>query len=527
MSEQAVRVDLVPGRLAARVQAHDFPAGPERVPCWTYVSDGLSSAGQKELIFTLRRRPDEAPADFPHDPLRFFTQVLQLAEQGRLVDVGGFTAFRAASGFLGETEQLALVYTTPEALPGVALPPPGESLLAVLLRPDEAAVVPAIGGYRALSLLGQARRYYPTPPWSDRDRPAVLTQADLAQSVLSRVSTWPATGLTVRMLTAPPQPVPGRGVAGLLPDAEMGRPGDVVLRVPAGRRAALREALAQAGAGGGLALLTTPDPEADVRLVWRPDQGQPCAIQAGGDGRCVTGSFLMLAFGEGLTDGARVAEDGFAAMFGPESWRRFGEALAAGAPLRVPPASADLQGFALEPLPDAAPVRPADGPPAFAVASFLFYQPDEVQRERIANLDVFADYLKAVMRTAADYWAARPAGPPQYVTLVLALRPGGRSRFWAEYDPGGVDAEAAAGLLRALEALPAPLVRNGPVAIAAHATLWRAPTDAQGKHAFIPEEWQRAVAGREALIPDDALDVVWPDEGQPQGPQKRWWQFWK
>src|SRR5215469_14106245 len=96
-----VNVALIPGELTASVHAHAASTGAEQNPFWTYVTQGLQQVGQKELIFSLLREPDEEPAAFPHDPLRFFVKVHALARQGRLVDAGQSTLFRDSAGFLG------------------------------------------------------------------------------------------------------------------------------------------------------------------------------------------------------------------------------------------------------------------------------------------------------------------------------------------------------------------------------------------------------------------------------------------
>jgi hypothetical protein len=69
------------------------------VSCWTYITNGLWAHRQKELIFSLRRSPQEKANDFPHAPLQFFNDVYRFSEQGRLVDVGDISEM-ATSSFL-------------------------------------------------------------------------------------------------------------------------------------------------------------------------------------------------------------------------------------------------------------------------------------------------------------------------------------------------------------------------------------------------------------------------------------------
>jgi hypothetical protein len=148
--------------------------------------------------------------------------------------------------------------------------------------------------------------------------------------------------------------------------------------------------------------------------------------------------------------------------------------------------------------------------PAFEVNLNVLFQPEEVLRERVASAEAFAEYLKQVMDTAAAYWAGVPPGEGRAVALVLAVKPGGRSRFWLEASPPGLDEGLVRGLLGRLQRLPAPAVRGGPVALALRATLWGCG-GTPGGWPHLPREWQEACAGRELLVPDGVLAVVWPD----------------
>jgi hypothetical protein len=504
-----VDVELVTGTLSARVWAHTFRLGAELIPCWTYVTAGLLALGQKEFVFTLRRLPGET--EHPPDPLTFFAQVHNLAAKGQLVDVGGFTCFRSPVGFLGRGDLVGLAYTTTEALPGVQLPPAEQALLAILLTAEEAAVVPAIGSYRILSLLGRANRYYPCPPWSERQRPSVLSATDLEGSLLGKMSTVSLRGATARTFlhSLAPASRPGEDRLGTL----SGR--DILFRLPADQLPRLREAFANAPDEGAVAFLLDPDPEANVRLVWQPGQTEPQTITpAASDGSCLTGGFLALVFGPSLQDSGRIVEDGFAVMLSTASWGRVKEALLTGKGVRVSAVEPDTMDFVLEWSPSRA--NKEDAPPAeqgsspFQLVESLLYQPDEVLRQRLPNSDAFLDYVKRVLETAAAYWIGQPVQAGQTVTLVMAIKPGGRSRFWLDLAPGGLPPEVERHFLSRLEELTPPVVQHGPVAMALHATLWG------GRAAgweFLPRQWQQACqhGNQELLVPDGILPLVWPE----------------
>lgn len=209
-----VVTDLVPGKLTARVHAHDFRAGADALPCWTYVTDGFAAVGQKEFVFTLVRGRGDDPSRPPHDPLRFFAQIYSLAEQKQYVEAGGFTCFAAHGGnFLGRVGLVGFAYTRPEPVPGVATPPPDRCLAAVFLLPGEAEWVRGRGAYRVLARLGRDAHYFPHPPWSDSRRAAVIGPDEAATSLLGQMPVAYLGGASVRTFLTP-SAVPPAGSVG-------------------------------------------------------------------------------------------------------------------------------------------------------------------------------------------------------------------------------------------------------------------------------------------------------------------------
>src|SRR6185369_17916157 len=88
-----VDVEIISGKLSARVYLHELDSRQGAIPCWSYVTDGLTGQQQAELVFTLRRDPGEPSDGFPPDPLQLFATVYQLAAQGKRVTAGSFTQF--------------------------------------------------------------------------------------------------------------------------------------------------------------------------------------------------------------------------------------------------------------------------------------------------------------------------------------------------------------------------------------------------------------------------------------------------
>ena len=293
-----VFLELVPGQLGAQVYYHEIDSPGGSIPCWSYITKGLLTRGQKELIFTLRCEPDEPTTTFPDDPLHVFSFIDQLAQNGQLVDAGGVTQF-GESNFLGRH----LAYIHPQPLQGVPVPHP--AIAAILVTEDEVSAVQEFGITRLMSRLGNVSRYYPCPPWSDRSRPGLSFERIRQESVLARVARFHAPG--VRIV----------------------REGQrVVLRISAGARERLQRHLRKAPRKAPLALLTDIDPTANGCLVWEPDQpGGPTAITPPqSDGSRLCGCFVLFVPAQ-KEEEIRLFEDGISLLLSTRSWNAMRKAL--------------------------------------------------------------------------------------------------------------------------------------------------------------------------------------------------------
>ncbi len=301
-----VHVDLVPGQLAAQVFFHEIESSTGTIRCWSYITSGLLTHAQKELIFTLRCAPDEPATTFPDDPLHLFSFFHQLAQNGQLVDAGGVTQF-GEQNFLGRH----LAYIHPQPLEGV--PVPHRAIAAILVTQDEVSAVQEFGISRLMARLGHEASHYPCPPWSDRSRPGLSFERARQESVLARVPRFHAPG--VRIV----------------------REGQrVVLRVSAGARERLKRHLRQAPSNAALALLTEIDPTANACLYWEPDQpGGPAAITPpGSDGSRLCGCFALFVPAQ-KEDEVRLFEDGISLLLTNRSWKAAQKALMKERPLAL------------------------------------------------------------------------------------------------------------------------------------------------------------------------------------------------
>ena len=128
--------------------------------------------------------------------------------------------------------------------------------------------------------------------------------------------------------------------------------------------------------------------------------------------------------------------------------------------------------------------------PAYQLESLMLLQPEFVLEQR-ASAEDLSNYIKAV-RTAAEAVVAEEKGQhPASGYIVLAVRPGGRSKVWLDFTPAlppALDARLAA----ALGAVVPFQARKGVVVFAINSSLWGAPA-AQRPPA--PAEWTKAMEG--------------------------------
>ncbi len=313
--ELPARIEIIPGKLAAHVHAHQLDTARGPVPCWTYVTEGLAECRaeargeppaaprHRELVFTLRREPGEPATAVPRAPLAFFATVFQLAFRGRGVDIGDITQTGGTKFFGGHA-----IYVETQPLPGVPLPP--SSMTALVVTDLELRACRSFGFTRVLALLGETTGTYPFAPWSQRHRPDLVTPQFFAESLLTNLPIAPTSPHLCARLDG----------SRLLLTATRGPWQQQVAKLPAGKP---------------LAFTTGFDPAASGCLLWRPGQRQRTtravplddALDAALAGPC--GTFLAISPGE-PADSLAVVEDGFAAKLTAATWTSLHAALVAG-----------------------------------------------------------------------------------------------------------------------------------------------------------------------------------------------------
>lgn len=465
-------VALVPEELDVRVFRHSVDSVDGPVSCWSYVTDGLRRYGQKDVVFTVRRLPDESDDAIPRDPLDLFKLLFRRARGGRFVDVGGYSRFARAGGFLGNHGAVGMTYLPALPLRGVNYP--DKPLAAVLITADEVEVVRAQGAYRLLSLLGYRSNYFPYPPWSDRARGGLLTPKDVKNSLLGHLPLVFAPGLMTRRQN---------GLVYLHWSNEKG-PDDFAKRLADMPK-------------GPFALMTDADPDAKARLVWKPGMSVETIAVDNRPDATMTGGFLAV-FPTSSDEHAVVCEDGFAARLQPATWRKVCRALVDGETMTLPASNAGL-GLSVG--------LPGHDEPVRQVST-QFFLPDESVSERIRTEELAA-FERRVGNVVEDHFADLKPGAGQALTLFCAVRPGPRARFWVDCQPRKLVNGGLKLLQRRLDGLK-PTQVSAPVAWAMRFNVWGGTGDPRDFSA-IPEDWAGAVADpKKPVLSDEVLDRVWP-----------------
>lgn len=273
----------IPEKLMVRAHAHSFPNTEGRFV--TLVTRGLNSVNQREILFTLKTSDGDPLERHLEDLTMFLSQVYRWASEGKLVDALGFTQF-GPRGVLGQSHN-GILYMDAEPIPEVTLP--SRALAAIVVDPQEIALIAGGLTFRVLTRRGEAYRHYPFPPWTDlRAQPSGADE----QSIVSKVARGRTEGVSV------------------LTEA-----GQVRMSIEPQVRTLMKQAFGAQPPPPSFAFLTSPSTKANARLVWRPGQTGPAAITPpGSDGSKMTGVFLLISGGGVERDEVRLVEDGYALL---------------------------------------------------------------------------------------------------------------------------------------------------------------------------------------------------------------------
>ncbi|PGH34296.1 hypothetical protein GX50_02879 [[Emmonsia] crescens] len=267
--------------------------------CWTYISKGLARVGQKEIVFTVRRRTNEREDNFPITPFQWIKSVYSAAKDGQRVEVFQRTEFHSLS-FLNRSDFKWIVYCPAHSITNIpASYFPSEWLQVIPLIAPEVEVAQRYGIMRALGHLGAQERWFPFPPWIDRDRQPCITMANMAGTMKDSLPF-----------------VIVRGISAL-------RKGmNIVLHVPQESAFLLKGALAQFQLEHVFALDSTAHKDADSGLLWSNTDTQPRGYAAGTSNACMNLNYFAFCPCQEKNE-LKMVEDGFIFMITNYTWTSF------------------------------------------------------------------------------------------------------------------------------------------------------------------------------------------------------------
>jgi hypothetical protein len=483
------RAEVVPGKLYVSVYAHEIPSGDDKVPCWSFVSEGLERSGQHEIMVTLRRSRGKGWQDYSNDLFALYGQILAHVEQGQKFGPYDTIGLSGIDTFLGRKGRWAMICIPAEMFDGVEVP--FQALAAVLIRDDEIEVVEKSSSLRVASMLGLAYRYYPCPPWSELGRKPVVSAKQFAKSFLNKFQIQPAPGVMVSSAAA-----------------NLGVPGKktIALRVEGSSLQRINAFLGARSIPDMFALMTDPDPEATMRYAWMPAEGKTGVIFAD-MGPWITGSFVAFVVGDDLEEAGNEVEDGIALVLAPATFARIKAALASGKPASIP---VGTEGTVLEiSFTQTFPVDPLL-PKSFVPDSIGFVQAQSELAARLGDTSVLKDYVKVFASAVQSALAGADRGDARGLLVAVGLRPGKKIKVWTEAIEGTLPEATLKKLDESLAGVYAIEVQDGPVAFVLKGNLWDRKAE---RYPDSPAVWNmvKDAAGKPATSLEEIFAIIWPE----------------
>ncbi|MBB4796440.1 putative lipoprotein [Brevundimonas bullata] len=159
-----------------------------------------------------------------------------------------------------------------------------------------------------------------------------------------------------------------------------------------------------------------------------------------------------------------------------------------------------------EPAPVAA-ETPAE---AWVGKDVVLYLPDPVMKARV-EVAALSPYVNAAAIAAEGAIRAAPAQAGASGMLLLMVKPGGRSKAWVVTGEPAASAETVAAVVKAVEAVPAPAVREGPILVGVGFEAWGGGAPPAGANPPIPRDWYSYFPKDGGRLDDAFMARVWPD----------------
>lgn len=158
-----------------------------------------------------------------------------------------------------------------------------------------------------------------------------------------------------------------------------------------------------------------------------------------------------------------------------------------------------------------APAASAEAPAeAWVGKAVVLYLPEAVMKKRI-GISSLSPYVTAATAAAEGAVRAAPAQPGASGMLLLMVKPGERSKAWVVTGDPAPNAETVAAVVRAVEAVPAPSVTEGPILVGVGFDAWGGGAQPVGGRPPIPRDWYAHFPKDGGQLDDAFMARVWPD----------------
>ena len=160
--------------------------------------------------------------------------------------------------------------------------------------------------------------------------------------------------------------------------------------------------------------------------------------------------------------------------------------------------------------------RPPAPPEAAAPAEawvrkdVVLYLPDHVMKAR-ADEATLSPYLQAAGAAAEAAVRAAPVQPGASGMVLVMVKPGQRSRAWVVTGDPAPSAQTLAAMVAAVEAVPAPAVREGAVLVGLGFDAWGGGAAPAGAQPPLPRDWYSYFSKDGGRLDDAFMARVWPD----------------
>lgn len=140
----------------------------------------------------------------------------------------------------------------------------------------------------------------------------------------------------------------------------------------------------------------------------------------------------------------------------------------------------------------------------------VLYLPDAVMKARV-EVSALTPYVNAATTAAEGAFRAAPVQPGASGMVLLMVKPGGRAKAWVVTGDPAPSTETVAAVVKAVEAVPAPAVREGPVLVGVGFEAWGGGAPPVGASPPIPRDWYSYFPKDGGRLDDAFMARVWPD----------------